>query len=229
MQAYRIKLLGKLEVEGNETTITRFRTRKTALLLAYLAYYQDNPASRDVLIETLWPELDCDAARNSLSTALSSLRRQLEPPGVTPGTILIADRYSVQIRPGAVDTDVAEFIRALRDANTVTGLEKGGLLEAALHCYGGPLLPDYDADWLRRERLILEKAHLQARREWEESQTLRANPAERAVEKLALSSPPLVLQRRVRRRPIEQAGLPSFDTVGTLGAFVAFLCALQPH
>ena len=174
MQAYRITLLGKLEAEGNGTRLTRFRTRKTALLLAYLAYHQTGPISRDMLIEVLWPELDCDAARNNLSTALSSLRRQLEPPGTTPGTVLAADRHAIQLRPDAIVTDVEEFTQTLRAANAANGAEKARLLEAALKLYSGLLLPDYDADWIRAERRQLEKAYRKARQEWEEGQATRS-------------------------------------------------------
>ena len=47
----------------------------------------------------LWPESYPDPGRNHLSVALSSLRHQLEPPGVPHGAILRADRFSVQLNP----------------------------------------------------------------------------------------------------------------------------------
>ena len=48
---WRIQLLGGLRAEGPERVITRFRTQKTAALLAYLAFYRDSSHPRDVLIE----------------------------------------------------------------------------------------------------------------------------------------------------------------------------------
>lgn len=163
MPAYRIQLLDKLQVEGAETTITRFRTRKTALLLAYLAYYATKSTLRDTLIDRIWPELDADAGRNNLSTALSSLRRQMEPPGMASGAILLTDRHAVQLRPEAIVTDVTEFENALRVAAEATHYEKARLLEAALKRYTGPLLSDYEADWITPERLRWEENYRQAR------------------------------------------------------------------
>ena len=51
---------------------------------AYLAFYLRRAHPREVLAELLWPETPPEAARNSLSQALSSLRRRLEPPGSIP-------------------------------------------------------------------------------------------------------------------------------------------------
>jgi DNA-binding SARP family transcriptional activator len=39
-------------------TVTRFRTQKTAALLAYLAFHKEGPtpSRREALIERLWPD-----------------------------------------------------------------------------------------------------------------------------------------------------------------------------
>ena len=81
---WRVTLLGSLRLEQGERSITRFYTYKYGALLASLAYYRDRAHSREALIEMFWPEGDLKAGRNSLSVALSSLRHQLEPPGVPP-------------------------------------------------------------------------------------------------------------------------------------------------
>src|SRR5262245_28009257 len=78
---WRIELLGGIravEVGGTDKAITRFRTLKAALLLAYLALYRNRQHPRETLIELLWPEADEPDARRSLSVALSSLRDQME-------------------------------------------------------------------------------------------------------------------------------------------------------
>ena len=95
--------------------VSRFRTQKAGALLGYLALYKDRRHPREVLIDLLWPGSRPEAGRASLSVALSSLRRQLEPPGWTicAGTVLLADRFSIGLRLGAVTTDVAEFEAAL--------------------------------------------------------------------------------------------------------------------
>src|SRR4051794_15745800 len=97
----RVELFGGLRVQQGDRVITRFRAQKNGALLAYLAYHVRETPSREGLMEMLWPEVDPRAGRFRLNTALSSLRRQLEPADVPTGAILIADRFSIRINPTA--------------------------------------------------------------------------------------------------------------------------------
>src|SRR6476660_3446899 len=103
---WRIELFGGLRAQQGEQVLTRFRTQKTALLLAYLAYYRQRTHPRDALIELLWPESDLDSARHKLNVALSAIRDQLEPggharrgDGALSAAILVTDRSSVRLNP----------------------------------------------------------------------------------------------------------------------------------
>src|SRR5438876_11794349 len=104
---WRIELFGGLRAEGDGRIIARFQTQRTGLLLAYLAYHLPARHPREILIELLWPECDPTAGRARLSTALSSLRHQLEPPGFPAGHVIIAERRSVWLNPASLTTDVA--------------------------------------------------------------------------------------------------------------------------
>jgi predicted ATPase/DNA-binding SARP family transcriptional activator len=149
----RIELLGGLRINGGDRIITRFRTQKTGALLAYLAYYRERSHPRELLIDLLWPEADLASGRNGLSIALSSLRHQLEPPGVPHGAILRADRFSVQLNPDAVATDVLEFETALQKATQAgSANERILFLADAVALYGGELLPGYYEEWCLAER-----------------------------------------------------------------------------
>src|SRR5579871_1973901 len=112
---WHLYLLGGLRAEpqdgGLGEPILRFRTLKAAALLAYLAVH-DGPQPRETLMALLWPDVAPEAARNSLSVALSSLRHQMEPPGTPSSAVLTAERLSIGLRPGAVTTDVAAFVVA---------------------------------------------------------------------------------------------------------------------
>src|SRR5262245_152449 len=113
---WQITLLGALRAEREGRTLSQFRSQKTGVLLAYLAYFSNRAHLRDALIELLWPDADLSAARASLSVSLSFLRQRLEPPGFPSGSVLIADRSTVRFNPEAITTDVAAFEAALRDA-----------------------------------------------------------------------------------------------------------------
>ena len=71
-EPWRIELLGHLQARQGEQCITRFRTHKSAALLAYLAFYGQRAHGRETLIEMLWPQLDPDKGRPNLSVALST-------------------------------------------------------------------------------------------------------------------------------------------------------------
>src|SRR5713101_5116291 len=94
---WHIELLGGLRAIRADRVIARFRTHKTAALLAYLAYYADRPHSRKELIKRYWPASVPKAGSVNLRQALASLRRQLQFPGVPQGSVMIADRKSVRL------------------------------------------------------------------------------------------------------------------------------------
>ncbi len=154
----RIELLGGLRLLVDGRTITRFRSQKTATLLAYLAYPRGGVHTREALLELLWPGEDLDAARNSLRVALSSLRRQLEPPDAGAGGLLRADRATVGLDPQGYVTDVEEFEAALAAARGGPPVAALSALEEAVRLYQGELLPGCYAEWVfpERRRLALE-------------------------------------------------------------------------
>ena len=192
-EPWTIQLLGKLSARQGERTVERFRTYKTGVLLAYLAFYPERPHPREVVIELLWPECEPALGRNSLSQSLSSLRHQLEPPGVAPGTVVIADRASIRLNSRAFSTDAAKFLEAVsRALRADSPALSAPLLAAALEHYQGELLPGYYEDWNLRERDRLGQIYLDTLDRlvcyWEQS-----GEWERAIEyaRRALSADPL--------------------------------------
>ncbi|MBV9468120.1 MAG: AAA family ATPase, partial [Abitibacteriaceae bacterium] len=164
-ERWRIELLGGLRacsLPEKGRALTRFRTRKTGALLAYLSYYLHQQHSREVLIEVLWPASSPETGRNNLRLALASLRRQLEPPDVPPGSILQADRNVISLNPAAVTTDIAAFESSLLAASQAADAERARLLAHAVELYHGPLLPGYYESWIPLEEERLEGLFLAA-------------------------------------------------------------------
>lgn len=164
---WRIDLLGGLRCRLGDQTITRFRSENIALLLAYLALYGNRRHSREELAGLLWPERNTDIGRTNLRVALASLRRQLEPPGVPAGAVLVADgRLYIGLNPDAVRVDVRAFDEALRQSHRAETLpeREAALLETAVGLYQGPLLPGFYQDWVLMERGRLDEAYREALR-----------------------------------------------------------------
>jgi predicted ATPase/DNA-binding SARP family transcriptional activator len=150
---WRIELFGRMRALNADRCVARFRTEKTGVLLAYLAYFGDRAHPRELLADMLWPDADVTRGRMSLRTGLASLRRQLEPPGTPAGTVLAGAADSVCLHPGAFDTDVAVFNRALEmAAEAPEGPERARHWATAADLYRGELLAGYYEDWILPER-----------------------------------------------------------------------------
>jgi ATP/maltotriose-dependent transcriptional regulator MalT/DNA-binding SARP family transcriptional activator len=116
-----IQLMGELAVKRGAHPIpekdwTRPAARK---LLAYLAINAGRPLTRDQIIEDLWPDSDPHAARGSLKTTLSWMRKAIEPNlrAKTPARYYSVEGevYSFAIAR-SVTTDTIIFETAVRYA-----------------------------------------------------------------------------------------------------------------
>ncbi len=63
---WHIQWLGGVAARQGERVVTRFRTQKTVLLLAWLALSPGRAYVREALAELLWPDADGEASRASL-------------------------------------------------------------------------------------------------------------------------------------------------------------------
>ncbi len=160
---WHVHLLGGLRVVRGPQSITRFRSQKFGALLAYLVLSPNRLHSREELADLLWPDTEPELARGNLRAALSSLRRQMEPPGDPAGSVFVADgRTHLHLNPDSLKTDVAEFETALAAAARSRGESAAHHLSAAVAQYAGPLLPGYYDSWVLSERERLAEAHVRA-------------------------------------------------------------------
>jgi predicted ATPase len=145
---WRIALFDGLRlVDAEQTDVRRFRSQRVAALLAYLALHLGRDVPRETLAEALWPEQEPKVTANRLRVSLTSLRRQLEPRGVSAGSVLDTSRVGfVRLRREAVWCDVVAFEDALR----------AGRCEEAAALAPAPLLPGFYDEWILTERERLE-------------------------------------------------------------------------
>ncbi len=163
---WRIEMLGWLRCSRADRVVARFRTHKTGALLAFLAFHHHRSHPREFLIELFWPECEPAAGRDSLSTALVWLRRQLEPPDVPRGSVLLADRATVRLNPEACVFDVEEFEAAVEGANrAASAADRVEQFARAVDLYQGELLPGYFDAWVVSERQRLTDTLLHALRQ----------------------------------------------------------------
>ena len=233
---HRLQTLGKLKLvdcDGIDDPSLSARPRKLAVL-AWLALRPGRRASRDQLVGMFWGERDDERARNSLSDALSHIRRVLGRDAVRG----VADDVAVT-DAAALDVDAAELMSAAASRNhvRVVALYAGAFLDGVYIDNA----PDF-SDWRDRERTRLAALFAQSASErcatlargshWTEcwqlaERWLEAEPASaKAAEFLlnAINAPAthesraaaLVAYDAIVRRLDHQMGVPPHDTVTLL-------------
>ena len=111
-----------------------FDRMRVGALLAYLSLHLGRHCSREELYEALWPEEDHATVANRFRVTLSSLRRQMEPPGIQYGTVIDTSVPGlVTLRSETVWCDVCALNTALARGET----------EAVANLALGVLLPGY--------------------------------------------------------------------------------------
>ncbi len=151
---WRIELLGGLQLLRDEVALPEATRRATGQLLAYLAYHQSQPQSRESLAALLWPDADTPGGLTSLRVLLTRLRTRLG--GDLP---LKIERQSLQLDTQHAQVDVAQFEQAVRRSRTPETPElRQAALEEALTLYSGPLTPRLDDSWATAARFRLESA-----------------------------------------------------------------------
>jgi DNA-binding SARP family transcriptional activator len=157
----RLSLLGPPHVEaGDPAESIELAAQKGAALAFYLAARHDQPVTRTRLISLLWQESEEQEGRNSLSTALSRLRRGLPQVPIAPTGDSLVWRSS---RDDLVWTDIGAFEELTRSGASHHDLDR------AVELWRGPFLEGFDLrecsewdDWLALERSVWQQRALDA-------------------------------------------------------------------
>lgn len=147
---YQVRLLGGFALEDPSGAQLRFRTRKTAALFAYLAFFSGRAHQREVLADWFWPEATGDAARQSLRMALSDIRKVLADQEVVR-----ADREAIEVDAARLEVDTDRFREMVRQGGRDS-------LARAVDLHSGPLLKGSEEDWVMPQRSALEEEFAQA-------------------------------------------------------------------
>src|SRR5579864_387918 len=147
MQTSSLTTLGGFAFSVDGIAARSPATRKARALMAFLIMNQKTESARERLQEIFWPDADPDRARDSLSTALHSIRRCLRSAGADADTLLLATK-SVVRWTAETPVDAVEFA-------DYAAREDPAANQRALELYRGDFLEgDYD-NWAvaQRERL----------------------------------------------------------------------------
>ncbi|GAB4202562.1 MAG: hypothetical protein OHK0022_25880 [Roseiflexaceae bacterium] len=235
----RIALLGPLVVWRGDEPIpdTAWRSRQERRLLALLLTVRGQALGADQIIDRLWPDADPAGAAVTLRSAVSSLRRTLEPelpPRAASRYILTRHAgYAWNTASGAW-IDVDEFLACLAEEgrrsagvwgsrpadspDVAVGQAALAGLERAVALYRGDYLADEPgAPWADAERERLRERFLQALQVLAERYAAQGQPG-RAIDQArrGLAHDPL---REPLYRVLMLAQVQSGDTAGALRTY----------
>jgi DNA-binding SARP family transcriptional activator len=159
--------LGAFRVYAGGQLVDNWPSRKGKSILKYLLLHRRHLVSKEILMETFWPDSDPEAARNNLNVAIYGLRRALRNafPG---GSHVVFQDESYQLNPDMVVwVDVEEFQKLLNAAKLA--VQRGSILQAvhefeavAAYYQGELLAEDRYEEWLLPIRQQLHDDHLNA-------------------------------------------------------------------
>src|SRR5215469_12297175 len=117
-------------VDGNQ--LHSPATRKARALMSFLIMHRGTDTAREKLIDIFWPDADPDHARDSLNTALHSVRRCLKTAALEVDRFLVVTKAVIRwVAETIVDAD--EFARLATHKQAATD-------EEALRLYRGDFL-----------------------------------------------------------------------------------------
>ncbi|MFI5895017.1 BTAD domain-containing putative transcriptional regulator [Actinoplanes sp. NPDC051513] len=143
--AILICLLGQFQVFKQGQRLPLRHGGKMKALLSALALHEHQQATRDALLETLWPGMDQEHASQSLNTLVHALRRSLaDALAGLPPLVRTDDGYQLNLSAG-IDVDILRFDRCTEQGSRQLRMgDRAGAaatFEEGLRIYQGDLCP----------------------------------------------------------------------------------------
>ena len=156
----RVRDLGPIEILVGDSRFdgTQIRPRSLALLL-YLATRPRHTATREEVIEALWPDAEPEGGVNSLNQAIYHLRRALDPayddrPTGEAAAYVRHESEVVSMHPELVSFDSAKVLSGI---DAIRRRASADELDAILDLYRGPFGADLPFEsWATEHRDAIE-------------------------------------------------------------------------
>ncbi len=133
----------------------RFRTSKTEELFALLIQYNGLAASKEQLINKLWPDTDPEKASNYFRVTCTYLRKALEKEGFAD--IILRDRDSYLLDIDRLDCDMHRFLSKVKSGK-LSPVDYSALEEAA-DLYAASYFEDRIYEWAFKYSIWLENEY----------------------------------------------------------------------
>jgi len=140
---------------AKDSEALRFRTSKAEELLAYLIQNEGRARSKDMILDTLWPDADLDKAANNFRVTCTYIRSTLADFGYAD--ILVRDHDDYSINTNRIKCDYIEFRKKIGNTDTLSLAD----CEFLIGLYKGPYLENRFYDWAEETKGWLENRYIQ--------------------------------------------------------------------
>lgn len=141
--------------KASDSEPLRFRTSKAEELLAYLIQNEGRARSKDMILDTLWPDADLDKAANNFRVTCTYIRSTLADFGYTD--ILVRDHDDYSVNTSRIRCDYIEFRKKITNPDMLSLSDA----EFLINLYKGPYLENRFYDWAEETKGWLENRYLQ--------------------------------------------------------------------
>lgn len=179
MPACSLETLGTFALRVDGRLAPAPSTQKARALLVYLVMHRGSDVARERLMELLWPDADPERGRESLRTALHSIRRSLRGADADADALLTTNKSVVRWTP-ETKLDIDRFAE-LADRSDPASLSE------ALAVYRGDFLEGDYENWT-----VIERERLSARYEGLLGRALKS------------ANDPEIARRLIERNPYEE-------------------------
>ncbi len=137
------------DVQTSHGQMLHFRTNKAREMLFFLWQSPAHAASRDTIIETLWPEWPYEKATQIMHSTIYQLRQTLRKVGLP--NALAYERQQYRLTP-VIDSDVAQW-QTIIERSSISRED----VDHAFSLYTGPYFAEADYSWAMSEQRRLQQ------------------------------------------------------------------------
>jgi DNA-binding SARP family transcriptional activator len=139
-------VLGPLQLSARDGALVPLGAPKQRAVLAMLVMNRNRAVSVDALIDAVWDQQPVPAARTSIHSYVSNLRRLIGSAGYDPSNVLASAPPGYQLNVADADCDLGRFVTeknaGVHAAAAGRFEDASGYLSAALAEWRGPFLDD---------------------------------------------------------------------------------------
>ena len=151
----------------------RWRTQKAEELFALLLHFQGKPVAREIIMDTLWPQMDREKAAQNLYSTCHYIREALQDNGFQ--AVFVRTRGGYQLMCDKLHCDLLTFTQVIGDMRK--GLATLEMMEAASALYKGAYFDDRPYEWAVKTRAYFESEYCSLQFKLQEYYVAHGEPA----------------------------------------------------